>query len=96
MPYRRILYGTHSLVHLAFCLCESTHLDVQGNPRATENASKFRVDGGGGATCSYRDGRCVHGDTLMATEEKKIFPNLEISAAILFFLTCVHYKKASF
>lgn len=42
VPYRRILYGTHSLVHLAFCLCESTHLDVQGNPRATENASKFR------------------------------------------------------
>lgn len=73
-------------VHLAFCLCESTHLDVQGNPRATENASKFRVDGGGGGQpCSYRDGRYVHGDKSMATEEKKIFPNPEISAAILFF-----------
>lgn len=67
--------------------CESTYLDVQENPRATENASKFGGWrwGGGGQPCSYRDGRCVHGDKSMATEEKKIFPNPEISAAILFF-----------
>lgn len=68
-------------VHLAFCLCESTHLDVQGNPRATENASNL---GDGGQPRSNRDGRYVHGDKSMATEEK-IFPNPEISAAILFF-----------
>lgn len=39
--------------------CESTHLDVQGNPRATENASKFRgmeVGGGGNLVLIVMDG----------------------------------------
>lgn len=84
-------------VHLAFCLCESTHLDVQGNPRATENASKFRgMEVGGGQPRSYRDGRYVHGDTLMATEEKENLSKSRDLGGYFIFLTCVHYKKVTF
>lgn len=81
---------------LPFAFVRARISTYKGTPAQQKMPQNFGWMEVGGATCSYRDGRCVHGDTLMATEEKKIFPNLEISAAILFFLTCVHYKKASF
>lgn len=73
-------------VHLAFCLVRA-HISTYKRTPAQQKMPQNLGDGGGegGQPCSYRDGRCVHGDKSMATEEKKIFPNPEISAAILFF-----------
>lgn len=88
VPYRRILYETHTFRTSCLLPCESTHLDVQGNPRATEKMPQNLGDGGGGGgggqPRSYRDGRYMV-INRWPVEERKIFPNPEISAAILFF-----------
>lgn len=72
MPYRRILYGTHVSYILPFAFVRARISTYKGTPaqqKMPQNLGWRRW--GGGQPCSYRDGRYVHGDKLMATEEKK-------------------------
>lgn len=70
MPYRRILYGTHVSYILPFAFVRA-HISTYKRTPAQQKMPQNLGDGG--QPRSNRDGRCVHGDKSMATEEKKSF-----------------------
>lgn len=68
MPYRRILYGTHVSYILPFAFVRARISTYKGTPAQQKMP---QILGDGGQPRSNRDGRCVHGDTLMASRRKK-------------------------